>query len=122
MADEDPERVDRKAAKRQSDRAEIVEGILDDVETDLGDSKYPVRSEELAETYADQPIDLPNETESLGDVFDRLGQEFDSREDIREALYGEVTGDAAGPEEYNRERDLEEIDEVNQNEDQQESP
>lgn len=111
MTDEDPERVDRNAAERQSDRAETVEDIMRTVENDLGDSKYPVRSEELAETYADQPIDLPNETESMGHVFDRLEGEYDSHEEVREAVYGEITGEAAGPEEYNSERDLEELDE-----------
>ena len=60
---------------RQHERAEHVENILNEVETDVRDRKYPVRSEELATEYADQPIDMPNETESMGSVFDRLDDE-----------------------------------------------
>lgn len=110
MTDDDAERVDRTAAERQSERADIVEGLLQEVESQLDDPKYPVRSEELAEMYADQPMDLPNETETLGDVFDRVGEKFDYRQDVREALYGEITGEAAGPAEYNPERDLDQLD------------
>ncbi len=122
MADEDPERVDREAAKRKRDRADIVENILQDVESKLDDPKYPVRSEELAEEYAEQPIDLPNETETLGDVFDRVGEKFDSRQDVREVLYGEITGEAAGAEEYNPERDLDALEEELGSEDPMDQP
>lgn len=111
MSEDDRERVNRKATERKNERAEIVEDIVQDVEDELDDPKYPVRSEEIAETYGNQPTDLPNETESLGHVFDRLSEEYDSREEIHEAVYGEITGEAAGPEEYNPERDIEELDE-----------
>lgn len=122
MSDEDPEDVTRGADQRKHERAEIVEGLVREVESKLDDPKYPVRSEELAEEYADQPIDLPNETETLGDVFDRVGQKFDSRQDVREALYGEITGEAAGPEEYNPERDLDRLDEEISGEEPMDSP
>lgn len=109
--DPDPDRVQDRAEQRQSQRADDVERILDDVERDLGNREYPVRPEELAEEYADQPLDMANETESLGSVFDRMTgtEEFDSPEEVREAVYGELTGRAAGPEEYNDQRDLEEV-------------
>lgn len=36
---------------------------------------------------------MANETESLGSALDRLaGEEFDSPEEAREAVYGEITG------------------------------
>lgn len=102
-----------RAEQRKHDRAESVERILDDVERDLGDQEYPVRNEELAQQYADQPLDMPNETESLGSVFDRMSQreEYDTPEEVREALYGELTGRSEGDgyAEYNEERNLEEI-------------
>ncbi len=54
---------------------------------------------------------MPNETESLGSVFDRLaGEQYDTPEDVREAVYGEITGQAGGPNEANTERDLTEPD------------
>lgn len=109
--DPDPDRVQDRAEQRKSERADDVESILDDVERDLGTREYPVRTEELAEEYADQPLDVANETESLGSVFDRMTdrEEFDSPEEVREAVYGELTGRAAGSEEYNDERNLEEV-------------
>lgn len=114
MPDRDPDsdRVQDRAEQRQSQRADQVENILEDVRRDLGEIEYPVRSEELASEYADQPLDMPNETESLGSVFDRMtngGEEFDSPDQVREALYNELTGRAGGMEEYNEGRDLEEV-------------
>lgn len=106
------ERPDERAQERKHERAEHVEDILDDVEADARERKYPVRSEELATEYADQPIDMPNETESIGSVFRRLDDEYDSPEAIREALHGELTGEAGGRNEYNEERPLDALDET----------
>ncbi|WP_254545350.1 DUF5789 family protein [Halomarina pelagica] len=109
----DPDRAEDRMGERQHERTERVEDVLDGVREDLGDRKYPVTSEELAMEYADQPLDMPNETETLGSVFDRLvDEEYDSPEEVREAVYRELTGEAEGPEEYNEQRDLEQIDEV----------
>lgn len=116
MADDsgpDPEREQRRARERQRERTESVEDMLGEAGRMLGEHKYPATSEELAAEYGDQPLDLQNETESLGSVFDRLVDErFESAEEAREAVYGEITGEAAGPEEYNDERDLVELDEA----------
>jgi hypothetical protein len=110
--DPDPEREQRRARERQRERTESVEGMLGEAGQMLGEHKYPATSEELAAEYGDQPLDLQNETESLGSVFDRLVDErFESAEEAREAIYNEITGEAAGPEEYNDERDLAELDE-----------
>ncbi|WP_135829981.1 DUF5789 family protein [Halorussus halobius] len=109
--DPDPEREQRRARERQRERTESVEGMLGEAGRMLGEHKYPTTSEELAAEYGDQPLDLGNETESLGSVFDRLVDErFESAEAAREAIYNEVTGEAAGPEEYNDQRDLGELD------------
>ncbi|WP_254535639.1 hypothetical protein [Halomarina litorea] len=111
----DRDRAQDRAEQRKHDRAESVERIMESVEEDLGGRKYPVRSEELAKEYADQPLDMPNETESLGSVFDRMTNtgrdEFGSAEEVREALYGELTGRAEGKSEANEGRDLEEVEE-----------
>ena len=118
MTDEpDPDRVQDSAERRQHERAESVERMVSDAGDLLGEHKYPTTSEELAVEYADQPLDLPNETETLGSVFDRLVDErYESPDEAREALYGEITGDAGGFEEYNDQRDLESLDkEVSEN-------
>lgn len=115
MTDEnDPESVQENARERQHERAETVEDMLGDAGRLLGEHKYPATSEELATEYGDQQLDLPNETESLGSVFDRLVDErFESPEEAREAVYNEVTGEAGGIAEYNDERGIRDLDESN---------
>jgi len=94
--DPDPERVKERARHRRQEQTEHVENILDQTEAMPGEQKYPTTSEELAAEHADQPLDLPNETESLGSVFDRLKDErFESVEDAREALHAAITGPAS---------------------------
>ncbi|THE65569.1 hypothetical protein D8Y22_07075 [Salinadaptatus halalkaliphilus] len=103
----DRDRVQDRAEQRTSSRAETTESILEDVERDLGDLEYPTTSEELATVYATEPIDLPNETESLGSIFDLLGgEQFEDPQAVREAVHGELTGQAGSPDEANPERDL----------------
>jgi len=109
--DPDLERVQERAAKRQHKRAAVSERISERVDGLLGDRKYPTTSEELAVAYEDTMLDLPNETESLSDVFDRLVDErYESVDEAREAAVNELTGEAGGPSEYNDERPLSELD------------
>lgn len=71
---------------------------------------YPVRREELATRYADTLIELPNETESLGSVFDRLTDDtYETPAEAREAVLNQLTGAEAGMGEYNDERALEQL-------------
>lgn len=108
----DTESVQESAERRQHDRAERVEDVVNRAGERLEEHKYPTTSEELATEYANEPIDLPNETESLGSVFDRLvDEEFETAEEAREALYGALTGPAGPDSEYNEERSLEHLDE-----------
>jgi len=110
--DPDPEREQRHARERQRERTERVEDMLGEAGKMLGEHKYPATSEELATEYGDQPLDLQNETETLGSVFDRLVDErFESADEAREAVYGEISGEAGGPEEYNDQRDVGKLDE-----------
>ena len=109
--DPDPGRVQDNAVDRRQERTEIVEDELGRVGGMLEEAKYPVTTEELAVEYGDERIDLANETESLGSVFDRLVDErFESAEEAREAIYHELTGEATGPEEYNEQRPIDPID------------
>jgi hypothetical protein len=110
-AEPDAGRVQDRAIERQRERAEITEDIYERVGGLLGEQTYPTTSEELAVEYGDTVVDLPNETESLGSVFDRLVDErYESPDEAREAVFNELTGEAAGLEEYNDERALSELD------------
>jgi len=108
----DSERVQDRAVERRHERTETVEDQLDRVGGLFDEASYPVTAEELAVEYGDEVVDLPNETESLGSVFDRLvDEEFESPAEAREVIYNELTGEAAGMEEYNDERALDDFDE-----------
>ena len=115
MPEDDPDAgsVQDSAKERQHERTEHVENILNRVDGLLDEDKYPTTSEELAAEYADEPLDLPNETESLGSVFDRLVDErFETPEEARELLYRELTGPAGTSNEYNEQRDLEQLEDA----------
>ncbi|ARS88856.1 DUF5789 family protein [Natrarchaeobaculum aegyptiacum] len=115
MSDDGPnrDRVQDRAEERKSERAAGTESILEAVGTRIDDLdlEYPVTSEEIAAEYGNDPIDVSNETESLGSVFDRLaGETYDDPEEVREAVYGELTGQAGSASEANPERDLTSLD------------
>lgn len=114
MADDQPDasEVTDRANERRRERAKSAERMSADLGADFFDEyKYPATSEELATEYGDEEIDLANETETVGDVFDRLVDErFESADEVREAVYNEMTGEASGPEEYNEERALSDLD------------
>lgn len=99
-------------AEHERDLAEHVEGTLQAMETAVRGSKYPTNASSLRAAYSTARDEVPNETESLADVFDRLvPEEYDTAQDAREAILGELTG-RAGEEhgdfaEYNLERELE---------------
>jgi hypothetical protein len=111
--DEEPnaERVQRRAQERQHDRSQSIEEMVDSIGKMMGEQNYPVTAEELSVEYADETLDLPNETESLGFVFDRLvGERFESPDELREAVTNELTGSGGARAEYNDERALSEFD------------
>ena len=95
--DADLDSVQDAAAERQRERADHVEDALAAVREDLGEEKYPVSSEELAATYADQAIDLPNETETLGSVFDRIDEQFEDERAVYEAVVRELEAEERFP-------------------------
>lgn len=81
------ETVTDAAKHRQSERADHVTAMIGDEAAGLlEDRTYPTTSEELAQEYATHPVELPNETESLGSVFDRLDdEEYTSPEEAQQA-------------------------------------
>lgn len=75
------------ANERRHEQVEAVEEILDDVDPALEEHAYPVTSEELSARYGSTNAELPNETESLGSVFDRLDdEEFESPMAVKEEV------------------------------------
>lgn len=91
--DPDHERVQEGAADRQHARTEHVEAALADTPGLLSAETYPTTTEELATEYADTEVDLPNETESLGSVIDRLPEDrLESPDEARAAIEGELGG------------------------------
>ena len=95
------------AAEPRRSNAESVERILREVDGEMDEHAYPVRREDLAAHYGDTTVELPNETESLGDVFDRLTDaEYDTAREAKAAATGELTGVSIDPDEYNVECDL----------------
>ncbi|GGL35740.1 hypothetical protein GCM10009037_19210 [Halarchaeum grantii] len=102
------------ASERQHERAEHVENIIDETVQGL---EYPTNPSEMKAAYSDRVSELPNETETLGDVFDRLApDEYDTPQDAREAVLGELTGEAGeergDANEYNPERELDAMEEA----------
>lgn len=118
MSDQGHQRdhVEEMAAHKSERTQELEEGLREE----LGSMSYPVETSDVQAAYADGRIDVPNETESLAVAFDRLTDDatYDSEQEVREELLGEITGDAGREHgdvnEYNPARDLEEIDELEQ--------
>ena len=86
------------ARERKREHAEAVEEILDAVDPALEEHAYPVNREALAAQYGETVLELPNETESLGSVFDRLADdEYGSAMEAKEAVVHDVSGATLDP-------------------------
>lgn len=99
-------------AEQERHRTERVE---EELREELEGMSYPVETSEVQAAYAEDRIDVPNETEALGSAFDRLTDTtYETEQEVREAVMGELTGQAGEErddrDEYNQERDLEELD------------
>ncbi|WP_408959928.1 DUF2795 domain-containing protein [Natrinema sp. 74] len=63
----------------------------------IDDHEYPATTEELIEEYGDRTLELPNGSETVGDVLARLESEtFEGPEDARFAVYSAVSDKAVG--------------------------
>lgn len=100
----DPQDASR---RNQRERAAAVERLLREVDPDLSAHAYPVRREDLAARYGDTAVELPNETETLGDVFDRLTDtEYETAREAKAAAIGEIAGVSVAADEYVHERSV----------------
>ncbi len=88
MTDDVP--PDEKAERRQRDRQERLDEIVQEFEEAVEDVKFPVHSAEIAAEYRDAPDEVVSEEESLGSVLDRLDDEYEDRESAREAILEEL--------------------------------
>jgi len=62
---------------------------------------YPATTKQLADSYGDYELDLPNGTETLGEVLRRVESEtFGSSGEAEELLYSAVSGKAIGRKGY----------------------
>jgi hypothetical protein len=113
LAPDEPE--DEFPAEHERPLAEHSEETLEAMEAAVQGSSYPTNASELKAEYGTRVNEMVNETEAPADVFDRLvPEEYDTPEDAREAILGELTG-RAGVEhgdvaEYNPERELDTMD------------
>ena len=63
----------------------------------IGDHVYPATTEELIDAYGEQVLELPNGSETVGDVLARLESEtFTSPEEAHFALFSAVSDKAVG--------------------------
>jgi hypothetical protein len=63
----------------------------------INDHEYPATTEELIEEYGDRTLELPNGSETVGDVLARLESEtFENPEEARFAVYSAVSDKAVG--------------------------
>ncbi|QSX00787.1 DUF5789 family protein [Haloterrigena alkaliphila] len=63
----------------------------------IDDYEYPATTEELIDEHGDRTLELPNGSETVGDVLARLESEtFESPEDARFAIYSAVSDKAVG--------------------------
>jgi len=76
---------------------------LGELEARLEAHDYPATSTELIDAYGDHKITLPDGDQSFADVLSVMAQdetEYDSAEEVRQAIYNSVGSDAVGREEY----------------------
>lgn len=71
--------------------------LLDNATTRMNAHNYPATTGDLIEAYGDVELELPNGTESLGDVLGRLTPEtYQSAEQARLAMYSAVSSKGIG--------------------------
>lgn len=59
--------------------------------------EYPATTDELIASHGDQPIELPNGSETVGDALDRVGGEtYETPEEFRLTLQSALSSKAVG--------------------------
>jgi hypothetical protein len=67
----------------------------------LDDHQYPTDTDGLVAAHGDYELDLPNGSETLAEVFERMGDEtYESAHEAREAMYCALSSKAIGRRHY----------------------
>lgn len=75
--------------------------LLSDLDETVGTHSYPATTEEVIEEYGDLELELPNGTETLEAVLNRLDSEtFEQHEDLRLATLNGMSNNAIGRKGY----------------------
>lgn len=70
---------------------------LNDTGNPIDAHQYPATTAELVEAHGNVPLELPNGSESVGEVLSRLGEAtYESPEEVHEALQSVVGHEAVG--------------------------
>ncbi|MFC7770871.1 MULTISPECIES: DUF5789 family protein [Salinirubellus] len=68
---------------------------------ELEEEAYPIGKEELLDTYGDEEIVLEDDTQTLREVLEPLGEdEFESADDVRQSVMTMVGDEAVGRKNY----------------------
>lgn len=68
---------------------------------DLEEADFPMGKDELLETYGDEEIVLEDDTQTLREILEPLGQdEFESTDEIRQSVLNMVGDEAVGRKNY----------------------
>ncbi len=70
---------------------------------ELESHSYPTTNSELIDEYGDHEVELPDGSESLGEILGTLegeDQEYDDAEEVRQMIYNLVGAEAVGREGY----------------------
>lgn len=67
----------------------------------LDEYQYPADTDQLIDAHGEYELDLPNGTETLGEVLDRAGTEtYESPREAQEAMYCAISSKAVGRRHY----------------------
>ena len=68
---------------------------------ELEEEEYPISKEELLDTYGDEEIVLEDDTQTLREILEPLGQdEFESADDVHQSVMTMVGDEAVGRKNY----------------------
>lgn len=68
---------------------------------ELESEEYPISKEELLDTYGDEELVLEDDTQTLREVLEPLGEdEFESADDVRQSVMTMVGDEAVGRKNY----------------------
>ncbi|MFB6119284.1 DUF2795 domain-containing protein [Halosegnis sp.] len=75
--------------------------FIDDADAELDAHNYPATGEELIDAYGETELDLPNGSETFGEVMGRLGDTtYENSEDAKLAALSAVSEEAIGRKGY----------------------